>query len=148
MSVIDKVLQGAAPDAHLPTLREAAATVLVAAAVSDGELAPVEIARLDTLLSSMRLFREVPGEHLRQLVASALELARQRPSDELLAACAAAIPAELHASMFTLAVELVFVDGVIAEREKRFVDTLQRALAIPDEMAMKIVEVLLIKSRA
>jgi uncharacterized tellurite resistance protein B-like protein len=51
----------------------------------------------------------------------------------------------LRASIFILAVELVFVDGTIAEREKRFIDVLQNAFAIDDETATKIVEVMLLK---
>jgi uncharacterized tellurite resistance protein B-like protein len=130
------------------TLREAAATVLVAAVVSDGALAPAEGTRLNALLSSMRLYRQVAPEHLRHLIENALQLATGMATKELLAACAAVIPEELRAPIFTLAVELVFVDGTIAEREKGFVEALQGALGIPDEAAMKIVEVLIIKARA
>jgi uncharacterized tellurite resistance protein B-like protein len=148
MSVIDRVLQGTPTESPTPTLREAAVTVLVAAAAADGTLAPAELARLNALLSSMRLYRQVPPEHLHHLIESALELTMRMPPEGLLAACAAVIPAELRASIFALAVELVFVDGTIAEREKRFVDALQSALAVDDETAVKIVEVLLIKTRA
>jgi uncharacterized tellurite resistance protein B-like protein len=148
MSVIDRVLRGTSTGSPTLALREAAVTVLVAAAASDDALAPAEVVRLNALLSSMRLYRQVPPEHLQQLIESALELATRTTRQELLAACGAAIPDELRASIFTLAVELVFVDGTIAEREKQFVDALQSVLAIDDETAMKIVEVQLIKSRA
>jgi uncharacterized tellurite resistance protein B-like protein len=147
MSVIDKVLQELPTESPTLTLREAAVTVLVAAVASDGALAPAEVARLDALLSSMRLYRQVPPDHLQHLIDNALELATRTAAEQLLGACAAVIPEELRASIFTLAVELVFVDGTIAEREKRFVDALQSALALDDEMATKIVEVLLIKTR-
>jgi hypothetical protein len=50
--------------------------------------------------------------------------------------------------LFALAVELVFVDGRVAEREKHFVNALQAAFAIDEKTAMRIVGVLLIKSRA
>jgi hypothetical protein len=38
--------------------------------------------------------------------------------------------------LFALAVELVFVDGRVAEREKQFVDALQRAFALDEQTAM------------
>ena len=148
MSVIDKVLQGQPTESPTVTLREAAVTVLVAAVAADGAVAPAEADRLNALLSSMRLYRQVPPAHLQHLIDHALEMTARGTPDELLAACAAVIPEDVRASIFTLAVELVFVDGTIAEREKRFVDMLQAALAIDDEIAIKIVEVLLIKSRA
>jgi uncharacterized tellurite resistance protein B-like protein len=148
MSVIDKVLQGRPVEPPTFTLREAAVTVLVAAVAADGTLAPAESARLNALLSTMRLYSQVPPRHLQHLIDNALDLATHTAPETLLAACADIIPEELHASIFTLAVELVFVDGTIAEREKRFVDALQAALAVNDETATKIVEVLLIKTRA
>jgi hypothetical protein len=66
----------------------------------------------------------------------------------LLPACAATIPEDLRAPLFALAVELVFVDGRIVEREKRFIDALQAAFGIDEETAMRIIGVRLIKSRA
>lgn len=148
MSVIDRVLQGQGAETPTLTLREAAVTVLVAAVAADGELAPAEDARLNVLLSSMRLYRQMPPEHLQHLIGHAMELATGPLAEGLLPACAAVIPDDLRVSVFALAVELVFVDGRIAEREKRFVDALQTALGIDDATATKIVEVLLIKSRA
>jgi uncharacterized tellurite resistance protein B-like protein len=148
MSVIDKVLQGHTTESPRPTLREAAVTMLVSAVAADGALAPVEAARLTAILSSMRLYRQVPPEHLQRLIDNALDVTRQTTAEDSLAACAAVIPDDLRASMFALAVELVFVDGHITDSEKRFVDALQGALAIDEETAMKIVEVLLIKGRA
>jgi uncharacterized tellurite resistance protein B-like protein len=148
MSVIDKVLQGKPAESPTFTLREAAVTVLVAAVAADGTLAPAENARLNALLSTMRLYSHVPPQHLQHLIDNALALATHTAPEGLFAACADVIPEELRASIFTLAVELVFVDGTIAEREKRFVDALQAAFAIGDETATKIVEVLLIKTRA
>jgi uncharacterized tellurite resistance protein B-like protein len=148
MSVIDKVLQGKPTASPTLTLREAAVTVLVSAIASDGALAPAENARLNALLSTMRLYGQVPPAHLQHLVDNALELATRTAPETLLPACAGVIPEELRASIFTLAVELVFVDGTIAAHEKRFVDALQAALAIDDQTAMTIVEVMLIKARA
>jgi uncharacterized tellurite resistance protein B-like protein len=147
MSIIDRVLQGQPTEPATLTLREAAVTVLVGAIAADGALAPVEGARLNALLSSMRLYRQVPPEHLRRLIDNALDVVTRSRPDQLLAACAV-IPDELRASIFALAVELVLVDGTIAEPEKQYVDALQAALGIDEQTAMKVVEVLLIKTRA
>jgi uncharacterized tellurite resistance protein B-like protein len=148
MSIIDKVLLGQEAEKTALTVREAAATILVGSVACDGALAPEETVRLNALLSSMRLFHDVPGEHLQQLVEAATRTIGQHGAEELLPACAAAIPEDLRAPLFALAVELVFVDGRVAEREKQFVDALQAALAIDEQTAMRIVGVLLIKSRA
>jgi uncharacterized tellurite resistance protein B-like protein len=148
MSIIDKVMLGQEAQKTELTVREAAATILVGAVACDGALAPEESLRLNVLLSSMRLFRDVAGEHLQHLIDAAMQTIGQRGAEELLPACAAAIREDLRAPLFALAVELVFVDGRVAEREKQFVDALQAALAIDEQTAMRIVGVLLIKSRA
>lgn len=95
----------------------------------------------------MRLYRDVAPEQVQQLIAHAVESVARSPAEVLLPACAAVVPEEWRTSLFTLAVELVFVDGRTAEREEHFVDALQAALVVDDETAKKIVEVLLIKSR-
>jgi uncharacterized tellurite resistance protein B-like protein len=130
------------------TLREAVTTVLVAAVAADGTVGPVEGRRLNEFLLSMRLFHQVPADHVQRLIENALNLVTRTAMDGLLAACAAVILGDLRASLYALAVELVLVDGTIAEREMQFANTLQAAFAIDDVTAMKIVEVLLIKSRA
>jgi uncharacterized tellurite resistance protein B-like protein len=148
MSVIDKVLQGQGAGTPGLTLRESAAAILVAAAASDGSLGAEEESRVNALLSSMRLYRDVPAEHMRHLIDHALRLVEHNGVQELLPACAAVVPDEVRAALFALAVELVFVDGRVAEREKEFIDALQAALEIDEETAVKIVEVALIRSHA
>jgi uncharacterized tellurite resistance protein B-like protein len=148
MSVIDKVLQGQPEKTAALSPQDAVLAVLVAAIAADGELAPAEGARLNALVSSMRLCRGVGPDQLPHMINHALQLVTGTTPDALLPACAAAIPEELRASVFALAVELVFADGTIAEREKGFIDALQAALAVDEATAMKIVEVLLIRNRA
>jgi len=130
------------------TLNEAVVTVLVAAVTADGAVGPIECDRLHVLLSSMPLFREVAPEQLQRLVQNALDRVSHTAEDELLPSCAAVIPGNLRASLYSLAVELVFVDGAIAESEKRFGNRLQRAFGIDDVTAMTMVEAALIKTRA
>jgi hypothetical protein len=130
------------------TLREAALAVLVSAVTADSALAPEEAARLNALIASMRLYRQVEPEHQQRLVNRAMELVSQNRPEDLLTACASVVPAELRAPLFAIAVDLVFVDGRVDEREKRFVDALQAAFGIDDQTATNIIAVLLMKSRA
>lgn len=148
MSVIDKVLQGREADSAAMSVREAAATILVAAIACDGTLTHEERVGLHDVLASMRLYREIPSEHLQHLVEAATNVVAQHGFDAVLPICAAAVPEHLREPLFALAVELVFVDDRVTEREKQFVDALQAALGINEQAAMKIVSVLLIKSRA
>jgi uncharacterized tellurite resistance protein B-like protein len=148
MSLIDKVLVGQQTEKAALSVREAAMTILVASVACDGALTPEERIRLNALLSSMQLYRDVAAEQLRRLVDAATHAIAEYGAEELLPTCALTIPEHLRAPLFALAVELVFVDGRVAEREKKFVDALQRAFGIDEETAMRIVGVLVIQSRA
>lgn len=48
--------------------------------------------------------------------------------------------------MFTIAVDLVMADGQASTEERKFIDGLQGLLQVPDETAMKIVEVIIMKN--
>jgi hypothetical protein len=61
-------------------------------------------------------------------------------------AAAKALPDELRAPVFTIAVDLVLADGQASGEERKFIDGLQSLLNVPDEAALKIVDVILIKN--
>jgi hypothetical protein len=129
-------------------MQEAAVTILMAAAASDGALARQEADRLDALLPSMRLFQQASPEHMRCMMATALDVLGSNGPNSWLPACAELIPEDMRAPLFALAVELVMVDGDVAESETRFVDALKAALTIDDEVAAGVIDVLVMKSRA
>jgi hypothetical protein len=101
--------------------------VLVAAAATDGTVAAVERGRLNALLSSMALFREVPSEHLQRVVDNNRERVTHTAEDELLPTGSAVIPGNLRASLYSRAVSLYSSMARSGEREKRFGNRLQMA---------------------
>jgi hypothetical protein len=130
------------------TMREAAVTILVSAVASDGVLAQQEADRLEALLPSMRLFQQTSPDHLCELAQTALGLLRSHGPEILLSACAELIPEDSRAPLFALAVELVIVDDDVAQGEMQFVDALKAALAIDDDVAATVIDVLVMKGRA
>ena len=48
---------------------------------------------------------------------------------------------------FAVAADLVLADGVVAETEKKFLEDLQKAMGVADDVALKVTEVLVIKNR-
>ena len=130
------------------TMREATVTILVSAVAADGVLAQQEADRLDALLPSLRLFQQTSPGHVRDLTETALGLLGSHGPEVLLPACAELIPEDLRAPLFALAVELVIVDGDVGGGEMQFVDALKAALAIEDDVAAAVIDVLVMKSRA
>jgi hypothetical protein len=149
MSAIDRALQEHGPGPAVPPLSsaEAFAAILVAAVAVDGEFSAGESARLNGVLSTSRVLPPSPPDGSPNVVERALALLAERGLPATLAACAKALPARLRPTVFAQATDLVLSDGRTAQREKTFIDDLKRALQIDDALALRIVDVLLIKNR-
>lgn len=151
MSVMDRAPQGLqGGGAEPPTLSvpDALAAILVASVSVDGALSIDEATRMKGLLSTSRLFREVCGIANAGSVERAITLLNERGLATLLTACAKTLPPDRHATVFAVAVDLVLSDGRVEARETAYIDSLQTALGVDDAIALRIVEVLLIKNRA
>ena len=129
------------------TPAEAFAVILVAAVAADGELSAAESARLNGLLASSRVLPPNPPDGGPNVVESALSVLTEHGLPATLAACAEALPANLRPTAFAQATDLVLADARVGQREKAFIDTLRDALAINDALALRIVDVILIKNR-
>jgi tellurite resistance protein len=127
---------------------DAVVAVLVGCAAVDGVLRAEEAGRLNEVLTSSRWILESGLEATAGVTTRALNLITDHGLPAVLAACADAIPAELRATTFALAMDLALADGRLGSRENTLIDQLQRALQIDDDLARQIIEVLLIKNRA
>ena len=151
MSVIDRALQGLQGRSAEPltlSVHEAMAAILIASVSVDGALSVDESSRIQNLLSTSRLFKAASGTAGAGSVERAVTLLQERGVDSVLTACGEALPPELHATAFAVAVDVVLCDARVEAREKAYIDSLQGALGVDDATALKIVEVLLIKNRA
>jgi hypothetical protein len=139
--------QAVASDRAALTLSPADAiyTIRVSA---DGVLMGEEAARLSEVFKSTHWVLHPGLEGPGRVATHALDLIAQYGLTRVLAACAAVIPPELRATTFALATDLALSDGRLGSRENMLLDELQRALGITDDLARKIIEVLLIKNRA
>jgi tellurite resistance protein len=127
---------------------EAVVTVLMGCAAVDGVVRAEEASRLNEVLTSSRWILEFGAEAAAGLRARAMNLIIDHGLPAVLTACAEAIPADLRPTTFALAMDLTLADGRLGSRENTLIDELQRALRIDDDLARKIIDVLLIKNRA
>ena len=126
---------------------DAVVAVLVGCAAVDGVLRAEEVGRLNEVLTSSRWTLESGLEATAGVTTRALNLITDHGLPAVLAACAEAIPTELRATTFALAMDLALADGRLGSRENTLIDQLQRALRIDGDLARKIIDVLLIKNR-
>lgn len=148
MGVFEKVMQEhhpAAPALKL-TAREAFSAIVVAAFQADGQVTAEEAVRVNDVFNSAKLFRLPPAEPAQAITERVVELFRTHGADVVIAKAAEALPPELHAATFTVAVDLVLADGEASAEERKFIDGLQVLLGIPDEEAVKIVDVIIVKN--
>jgi hypothetical protein len=148
MSVIEKALLG--EESNEParlTVDEAMVVVLFGAVLADGLVGIQEATRIDDIVAASPLRWRREAAETKVMGARAAALFAQEGTEKVLALCATTIPRELHATAFALAADLMLVDGQVGQWEHTYIDSLQNAFAIDDDVAMRIVEVLLIKNR-
>lgn len=126
---------------------EAFAAITIVAISSDGYLADEEIDTITASLARMHLFRNTPTETMRHMYDKLFGIMRQDGISILLQAAKESLPCELREAAFAVATDLVLSDGIMTQDEQGFLNDLCRILEISQTTALKIVEVMMIKSR-
>jgi tellurite resistance protein len=67
--------------------------------------------------------------------------------DALLNAAITALPHDLTETAFAIATDIVLADGEVTEEEQKLLNDLFQLLEIPEETAIKIIDVMLIKNQ-
>lgn len=144
MRLFDKVL--GAPSGELDA-REAFAALAFCAVSADGLVTEDEAASLGATLGRMRLYADVPPRHMNRAFEKITRLVREEGAATVVARAAAAIPADLRATAFAVAVDLAMADRDIADSERALLERMREALGVPRDEAARIVAVLEIKNR-
>jgi hypothetical protein len=127
--------------------QEGFAGVLLGASACDGHIADEEVQSLFTMLSRMKMYQRYTEKNWSTLMNRLLGLLKRKGVDELLDKSADAVPPELRATAFTNACDIVLADGVVEDDEKEFLHKLQAKLDLPDDDAMNIVQVMIVKNK-
>lgn len=146
MGLFDKMLGGSASDRPF-TKQEAFAAILVATVASDGHISDEEARGFNAIINRVQLYREMNGDQFSSMVDKLLGIVRRDGSVRLMEKAAAALPTELRETAFALAVDLVLADGSVEAEEKVLLEAVQLSLQVPDDLALKVIEVLMIKNR-
>lgn len=147
MSLFDKI-SGTRQQSQL-TLgpAEAFAAIALIGVAADGYAAEAEEQTLLITLSRMQLFRSYPADVTEKMIDRLLGILQRQGAEMLLAAALASLPHELQETVFAVTADIVLADGEVTEEEEEFLNHLYRALEIPEETAIKIIDVMLIKNR-
>lgn len=127
--------------------RESVLGLLVATIGADGHIAREELDGLSQIVNRMSMFKQLNQAQFNDALRKVVSLLDRRGPSELMGMSTDNIPADYKETAFALCLDLVLADGVVDPEEEKLIDGLQSALKIPDDMARKVLEVLLIKNK-
>ncbi|MEH2256439.1 tellurite resistance TerB family protein [Nostoc sp.] len=127
---------------------EAFAVIILTATASDGYLSVEQANSIISVLSRMKLFKSYPNEMMNRLFDKILGVFQGDDFNALFNAAKDSLSQDLREAAFAVATDLVLAEGIIPEEEKNFLNDLYQALGVSSEIAIQIVQVILIKNRA
>jgi tellurite resistance protein len=147
MGLLDAVLGTEHQAQVLLNPAEAFAVIILAATASDGYLSIEQANCITSVLSRMKLFKSYSGDLMNRLFEKILGILQQDDFNFLFNAAKESLSPDLREAAFAVASDLVLAEGIVAEEEKNFLNDLYQALGISREMAIQILQVILIKNR-
>ena len=95
----------------------------------------------------MKLFKSYPHEMMNRLFEKILGILQGDGFNALFNAARDSLSQDLREAAFAVATDLVLAEGIVGEEEKNFLNDLYQALGVSSEIAIQIVQVILIKNR-
>ena len=126
---------------------EAFASFALAAIAADGVITEEEANGLVVGLVRMKLYAGYNGNQLGAMLNKLVNIIRKQGLDALVNQAKEGLPQELRETAFAVACDLALADGEIAEEEKKILTKIQTSLGIPEDKAVNIIEVMLIKNK-
>lgn len=148
MGLFDKVFGSVAePKAEPLSKAEAFIAVAVAVSAADGFISDTEGAGIMAYVRRMRLFQDMTETQLDNSFDKIMKTLRLHGPGALVAAANGVLQGETRETAFACAVDIALADGVLEEEEKSLLSELQQVLDIPENIAVTIIQVMLIKNR-
>lgn len=147
MGLFDKV-KGSKEAEHVKLNKEEAfAAVSLAAIAADGEITADEARGLITSLLRMKLFSNYNDKNMSAMFNKLSGIIKREGVEALVTSSKEALPADLRETAFAVAADLTLADGLLAKGEKDILTKIQESLGVPEDKAVNIIEVMLIKNR-
>lgn len=138
MSLLNKVFGG--HNAHQVAFSqpEAIAAIAVSAIASDGYLLEIETERVIVLLSQLEMFKGYSEKQITNMLDKLLNMLGEKGINNLVAIANDVLHPEYKETAFTIATDIVLIDGVLSNKEQVFLTRLCQVLEMPAETASQI----------
>jgi len=126
---------------------EAFAAVSLVSVAADGVITEEEARGLFVQLYRMRMFSGYNDNQMSSMLNKLINIIKKKGMDALVGMTKESLPEDMKATAFAVATDLALADGDIAEEEKKLLTKIQQSLGIPEDEAVRIIEVMLIKNK-
>ncbi len=147
MGLFDKVLGMKEAEKTKLNKEEAFAAVALAAVAADGNISEEEGRGIITGLARMKLFENYNPNKMGSMFNKLIGIIKNQGIESLVTLSKENLPQELRETAFAVATDLALADGTIDKSEKDILTKIQQTLGVPEETAIKIIEVMLIKNK-
>lgn len=147
MGLFDKILKTNSEPEQL-TKQDAFAGIAIAMAGADGSIASSEWDGIVNYLCRLRMYDNFSGPAFDKMFDKLFRILKNQGPGALVTQSVAALPEDLKLTAFACAVDIALADGVVEEEEKDLINQLAVALNVPEQTAISIIEVLIIKNKA
>jgi tellurite resistance protein len=121
--------------------------IALAISAADGHISQSEVEGIVAYLRRMRMFESTNGNQMVSMFDKLVGIIRRQGVESLVQLAREGLPTELRETAFACAVDIAFADGVVDDSEKKLIDELQKILEVPENIALTIVQVMMIKNR-
>lgn len=147
MGLFDKVLGMKEAEKVTLNKEEAFAAITLAAVAADGHISEEEGRGIITGLARMKLFADYGPNKMASMFNKLLNIIKREGIESLIMLSKENLTQELRETAFAVATDLTLADGTIDKSEKDILIKIQQTLGVPEETAIKIIEVMLIKNK-
>jgi uncharacterized tellurite resistance protein B-like protein len=146
MGLFDKVFGSSDPKTITLTTQEGFFGIMLLVVAADGDIAEGEMLAMYAITKRMKLYDGLSESQHTNLIKKTSGILKKFGPKVLLEKAAASLPPELKPTAFAISVDLVFADGVVEDEERAILELIYKQLAIPKELANKIIEIMKIKN--
>jgi len=149
MGLFDKVFGGkdkTAPPQQF-TKEESFLAIALATSAADGHISQSEVDGIINYLARMRMFETFNGQQMNRMFERLIGIIRREGPSALVQSAKSTLPNDLRETAFACAVDIALTDGILEESEKALLTELQEALEVPENIAVTIIQVMMIKNR-
>jgi tellurite resistance protein len=98
-------------------------------------------------MARMKMYAGFTSNQMGNMLNKLIGIIKKEGLEALIALAKESLPADMRETAFAVATDLALADGEIASREKDVLTKIQQSLGVPEDKAVNIIEVMLIKNK-